>query len=106
MHLLRFIAVFVGIACLAGCSSAPVQEMSDARQAIAAARNAGVTEVTSPDLYAAQAAITRAEKHIDAQEYTRARLAALEAKHHAGAALTMAQHADATHADSSSVQPH
>jgi outer membrane murein-binding lipoprotein Lpp len=104
--MLRFIAIFVGIACLAGCSSAPVQEMSDARQAIAAARNAGVTEVTSPDLYAAQAAITRAEKHIDAQEYTRARLAALEAKHHAGAALTMAQHADAPHADSSPPQPH
>jgi outer membrane murein-binding lipoprotein Lpp len=104
--MLRFIAIFVGIACLAGCSSAPVQEMSDARQAIAAARNAGVTEVTSPDLYAAQAAITRAEKHIDAQEYTRARLAALEAKHHAGAALTMAQHADGPHGDPSPIQPH
>ena len=36
--MLRFIAVFVGILGLAGCSSAPVQEMSDARQAINAAR--------------------------------------------------------------------
>ncbi len=89
--------------------------MSDARQAIAAARVAGATEVTSPDLYAAQAAITRAEKHIDAQEYTRARLAALEAKHHAGDALngvqrTEAQNADgqhaAPHADSPPAQPH
>ncbi len=104
--MLRFIAVFVGIACLSGCSSAPVQEMSDARQAIAAARVAGATEVTSPELYAAQAAITRAERHIDAQEYTRARLAAMEAKHHAGVALTSAQHADTQHAESTPAQPH
>jgi len=97
--MLRFIAVFVGIACLIGCSGAPVQEMSDARQAIAAARIAGATETTSPDLEAAEAAIARAEKHIDAQEYTRARSAAIEAKHHAGAALTGAQHAEVQRLD-------
>ncbi len=95
--MLRFIAVFVGVACLAGCSSAPVQEMSDARQAIAAARVAGATETSSPDLYAAQAAINRAERHIEAQEYTRALLAAKEAKRHAGTALSHAEHADAQH---------
>ncbi len=94
--MLRFIAVFVGLACLAGCSAAPVQEMSDARQAIAAARVAGATEMTSSELYAAQAAINRAEKHIEAQEYTRAHLAAMEAKRHAGAALAGTQHVDAS----------
>jgi outer membrane murein-binding lipoprotein Lpp len=103
--MLRFIAVFVGIACLAGCSSAPVQEMSDARQAIAAARVAGATETTSPDLYAAQAAITRAEQHLEAQEYTRARLAAMAAKRHAGAALTGAQHAETQHTETSHLDP-
>src|ERR1700730_15720161 len=92
--MLRFIAVIVGILGLAGCNSAPVQEMSDARQAIAAARVAGATENTSPDFYAAQAAIARAEKHLEAQEYTRARYAAMEAKRHAGAALAGMQHAD------------
>jgi len=92
--MLRFIAVFVGVLWLFGCSSAPVQEMSDARQAIAAARVAGATEASSPDFYAAQAAIARAEKHLQAEEYTRARLAAMEAKQHAAAALTSAQHAD------------
>ncbi len=97
--MLRFIAVVVGIACLAGCASAPVQEMSDARQAIAAARGAGATDKTSPELYAADAAIARAEKHLEAQEYTRARLAAMEAKHHAGAALTNAQRADPQRAE-------
>ena len=92
--MLRFMAVLVGIVGLAGCSSAPVQEMSDARQAIAAASVAGATEGTSADFYAAQAAITRAEKHLEAQEYTRARYAAMEAKRHAGAALAGVQHAD------------
>jgi hypothetical protein len=61
--------------------------MSDARQAIAAARVAGATDNSSPEFYAAEAAIARAEKHLEAQEYTRARLAAMEAKRHAGAAL-------------------
>ena len=94
--MLRFIAVIVGILGLAGCNSAPVQEMSDARQAIAAARVAGATENTSPDFYAAQAAIARAEKHLEAQEYTRARYAAMEAKRHARAALAGAQQVDGT----------
>jgi outer membrane murein-binding lipoprotein Lpp len=96
--MLRFVAVLVGVVCLAGCVGAPVQEMSDARQAIAAAGAAGATAATSPDYYAAQAAIARAESHLQAQEYTRARLAALEAKRHAAAASAnvLAQHADAT----------
>src|SRR5487761_2418008 len=84
--MLRFIAVIVGIAWLVGCSGAPVQEMSDARQAIAAARVAGATAGSSPDFYAAQAAIARAERHLQAEEYTRARLAAREAKRQATAA--------------------
>jgi outer membrane murein-binding lipoprotein Lpp len=97
--MLRFIAVLVGVACLIGCATEPpVQEMSDARQAVAAARVAGATEATSPDLYAAQAAIVRAEKHLEAQQYARARLAALQAKRHAAAALNSAQHAEAQHA--------
>ncbi len=88
--MLRFLAVFIGLACLEGCATAPVQEMSDARQAIAAARTAGIEASSSPELYAAQAAIGRAEKLLEAQEYTRARLAAKEAKRHAGAALAAA----------------
>lgn len=83
-----------------GCATGPpVQEMSDARQAIAAARAAGVTEAASPDLYAAQAAIVRAEKHLEAQEYVRARLAAQQAKRHAATALQEAQPAESQHAD-------
>jgi hypothetical protein len=89
--MLRFMAVLIGVACLIGCRGAPpVQEMSDARQAIAAARTAGATNGSSPELDAANAAIARAENHLQAGEYTRARYAALQAKHHATAALTSA----------------
>jgi len=94
--MLRSFAVVVGVLCLTGCPSGPpVQELSDARQAIAAATTAGATPSTSPDLYAAEAAINRAESHLEAKEYVRARLAAEEAKRHATAALTSVQHADA-----------
>jgi hypothetical protein len=92
----RLIVVLVGALCLLGCSTGPpVQEMSDARQAIVAAAAAGATRVSSPDYAAAQAAIARAEAHLQAEEYGRARLAAMQAKHHAAAALASAQHAEA-----------
>jgi hypothetical protein len=101
--MLRLIAVFVGVVWLVGCAGAPVQEMSDARQAIAAARAAGATTATSPDFYAAQAAIVRAETHLQAQEFTRARLAAMEAKRHAAAALANANN---QHAEAPAAPPH
>ncbi len=73
-----------------------MQEMSDARQAIVAAAAAGAIRGGSPEYDAAQAAIARAEAHLQAHEYGRARLAALQAKHHAAAAaLANAQHAEA-----------
>ena len=87
--MLRIVAVLLAISCLAACRSPPVQEMSDARQAIAAARSAA--KAGSPELDAAASAIARAEAHLQAHEYTRARLAALQAKHHAAVALANAQ---------------
>ena len=101
--MLRLLAVFVGVACLIGCAGAPVQERSDARQAIAAAQAAGATSANSPDYYAAQAAIVRAERHLQSQEFTRARLAAMVAKHHASAALSSA---NAEHPDAPVSLPH
>jgi Domain of unknown function (DUF4398) len=101
--MLRALVVFVGAACLIGCRTAPpVQEMSDARQAIAAARGAGATQGSSSEFDAAQLAITRAEEHLQAQEYTRARYAALQAKHHAAAALASAQQ----HPEAGTAPPH
>ena len=103
--MLRFIAVVVGIASLFGCAAAPVQEMSDARQAIVAARAAGANEGNSPEMYAASKAIARAEQHLQAQEYTRARLEAMQAKHHAGAALNGIQHGDTGAAATNAMPP-
>jgi len=91
--MIRALALFLALVCLAGCGGAPVQEMSDARQAIAAARVAGAPERAPADFDAAQGAITRAETHLQAQEYTRARIAALEAKRHAAVALGVAEKA-------------
>jgi Domain of unknown function (DUF4398) len=88
--MLRFIAVFVFTVAIIGCNGAPVQEMSDARQAIAAARAAGATADSSDDLSAAQKAIARAEADLQAQHFTRARIAAREAKQRASAALVNA----------------
>ena len=67
------------------------------------AKQAGNVEVTFDSLmredrvfappveFAAKAAIGRAETHLEAKEYVRARLAAQEAKRHATAALNNAQ---------------
>jgi hypothetical protein len=68
--------------------------MSDARQAIAAAKTAGATPATSSEYQSAQAAIERAEGHLEAHEYTRARLAAQAAKRHAASALAVIKHDD------------
>ena len=93
--MLRYMLVLIATACLLGCvASPPVQEMSDARQAIAAAKTAGATPTTSSEYQSAQAAIERAEGHIQAHEYTRARLAAQAAKRHAAAALAVIKHED------------
>ena len=77
--------------------------MSDARQAIAAAQAAGATKANSQDFNSAQDAIARAESHLQAQEFTRARIAARDAKHHAAAALLTA---NAQHADAPLTLPH
>ena len=82
------------IACtvwLAGCKGPPIQEMSDARQAIAAARAAGAAERSPNELNAAQAAITRAEQDLQLQHFNRARFSAQEAKRRASTALANAQ---------------
>ena len=76
---------------LVACAGAPVQEMSDARQAIAAARAAGAPARAPDNFQAAQAAIERAESHLQLHEYARARLEAVEAKRDAAAALAHSQ---------------
>ena len=75
----------------AGCETMPVQEMSDARQAIMAARDAGAAEHASEQLRAAESSLESAEKHLSSQDYAVARREAVEAKTQAIDALRLSE---------------
>ena len=77
---------------LAGCVTAPpVQEMSDARQAIAAAEMADTERVAVDTLADAHRFLAEAERQIQEQAYGPARLNALRAKNRAASALRSIQ---------------
>ena len=65
---------------VAACETMPVQEMSDARQAISAAREAGAEEHAAEQLKAAQASLVNAEKFLSTRNYGVARREAVAAK--------------------------
>jgi hypothetical protein len=72
------------LAALAGCITAPpVQEMSDARQAISAAEQADPALVAVDTLAAARRFLAEAERQIQEEAYGPARLNALRAKNRA-----------------------
>ena len=67
---------------MSACSiTAPVQEMSNARQSIRAAKEVNAEKLASNILSAAQQRLKSAMRELDAGEYERARILALEAKH-------------------------
>lgn len=74
-------------ACAAG---PPVQEMSDARQAIAVAREAGASEHAPDALRAAETYLDSALRNLAKKEYEQARIDAIEAKKDALNALAVA----------------
>ena len=77
---------------LAACETAPpVQEMSDARQAITVAREAGAAELAAAELAEAEKYLQNAEQRLDRQQYREARNAALEAKLRAQNALKLSE---------------
>lgn len=73
------------------CTAAPVQEMSNARQAIRAAREAGADKLAPQTLSEAEALLSRAEDHLQKRAYRDARRDALAARSKAGEALSAAQ---------------
>jgi hypothetical protein len=85
-------AVLVCMA-LAACAGAPVQEMSDARQAIRAAFDAGADRVAPESLTAAREYIQRAEANLQRRNYRDARRDAVAARGKAVEALGAAQSA-------------
>ncbi len=84
-----FITVFV---LLAACETAPpVQEMSDARQAIAVAKKAGAADLASFHLNAAEKYLASAEQSLGRQAYHQAKRDAEHAKMKALDALKAAE---------------
>jgi starvation-inducible outer membrane lipoprotein len=85
--MLRVLAT-IGAFVLAGCVTAPpVQEMSDARQAIAAAEQADAGGVAADTLADARRFLAEAERQIQEQAYGPARMNAVRAKNRAVLAL-------------------
>lgn len=58
---------------LSACATAPVQEMSDARQALQAARDAGAERAAPELLQGAASALDQAEQELNAGSYIEAR---------------------------------
>jgi PBP1b-binding outer membrane lipoprotein LpoB len=80
---------------LAGCvMSPPVQEMSDARQAINAAEQADAGRVAADTLAAARRFLAEAEQQIQEQAYGPARMNAVRAKNRAVLALSSSRTRD------------
>ena len=78
-HILRALLLATVLA-VAACQTAPVQEMSDARQAISVAREAGAEEHAAADLKAAVDYLQSAERHLNERRYESARQDAEQAK--------------------------
>ena len=92
--MIRVLAIIVLL--VAGCVTAPpVQEMSDARQAISAAESADTDRVAVDTLADAHRFLAEAERQIQEQAYGPARLNAIRAKNRAVSALRSIQQRNA-----------
>lgn len=93
---------------LAGCATTPpVQEMSDARQAIAAAREAGAEALATLQLRSAEDLLRSAEAFLEvgtSNAYWQARKAAIGAKERAFEAFLASRSATSGAVDGSSVR--
>ena len=79
---------------LVACAGAPVQEMSDARQAVAVAEQTLAGRPTSPDLVSARQYLQAAQAALDSGDYSVAREDARLARELALRALGIAQPQD------------
>jgi hypothetical protein len=91
-HIARMQAILaVAVLALAACAGAPVQEMSNARQAIRAARDAGAEQAAPQKLNEAEALLNRAEDSLERRAYREARRSAIAARDKAAEALGATQ---------------
>ncbi len=87
-------SALAGLVLLAACAGAPVQEMSDARQAVAAAEQALAGKPVTPDLTIARQYLQAAQTALDAEDYSTARQDAELARQLALRAMGMSPQAD------------
>jgi hypothetical protein len=84
--------LLVSITLMAGCvAGPPVQEMSDARQVIRAARDAGLSANSNVSLDEAERLLSQAEVQLQRGDYRGARRDALAAREKAAEALRVVQ---------------
>ncbi len=76
----RIAVIVILFGVLFGCASAPVQEMSDARQSIEAARDAGAARFAPANLDRAEQHLARAKRLLDEGQYDQARESARVAR--------------------------
>ncbi len=88
---MRLFVAFGGVAMLMACAVAPTQEMSDARQAIQAARVAGAGSHSPNKLDRAETLLLGARSDLRQQDYGDARRKALAARKVALAARTISE---------------
>ncbi|GMQ88212.1 MAG: hypothetical protein BMS9Abin08_1443 [Gammaproteobacteria bacterium] len=90
---LRWILILLLLALGSACGSAPVQEMSEARQAIDAARAAGAEQYAAEQYNKAQALLKKAKQLLNDDHFSKARRSAAEARDEAVRARETAQQA-------------
>ncbi len=73
MNLRNFCSLLCATIILAACAVAPVQEMSNARQALEAARSAGADQRAPMSYQHAESLLKKAEDDLAAHEYSSAR---------------------------------
>ncbi|MFQ5643226.1 MAG: DUF4398 domain-containing protein [Thiogranum sp.] len=92
-RLLRWSFVLLALGLGAACGSAPVQEMSEARQAIEAARVAGAEQHAYEQYRKAQDLLENAEQLLNDHHFSKARKSAAAARDEAVQARETAQQA-------------
>jgi hypothetical protein len=88
----RILGAALLVTILAGCASAPVQQMSDARQAIAAAEQAGAARAAPAELAQAKQFLRDAELALRQHNFARANESATKARTAALGALDISRH--------------
>ena len=85
------VLILLGLSLSACIAGPPVQEMSNARQAIKAAVDAGAADSAAQELTEARQLLERAEQRFEGQAYREARVSAAAAHGKAKKALSIAQ---------------